>query len=178
MEFEEFIIVSFAVALAVVLRWIIFRGPKWGTSLLKLLSIAAVPTLYKLLHGNFMQETLAIVGIFSAAAISIWLAKWPTDWLLYIFKVMRGVTKTVEKKADAYAALDSNGELTVHSPATSTTTNDFYALIASELDNNELDKGLWTRLYAECEGDETKTKVRYIKERLVALSAHQQAQPT
>lgn len=40
-----------------------------------------------------------------------------------------------------------------------------YAAIAKELDTGATDKGLWTRLFAECDGDENKTKVAYIKQR-------------
>ena len=40
-----------------------------------------------------------------------------------------------------------------------------YDAIAKELDTGATDKGLWTRLFAECDGDENKTKVAYIKQR-------------
>jgi len=40
-----------------------------------------------------------------------------------------------------------------------------YAVIAKELETGVADKGLWTRLFAECGGDEKQTKVRYIKDR-------------
>jgi Domain of unknown function (DUF4328)/Ankyrin repeats (3 copies) len=40
-----------------------------------------------------------------------------------------------------------------------------YAEIAKELETGVTDSGLWTRLFAECDGDEKQTKVRYIKER-------------
>lgn len=40
-----------------------------------------------------------------------------------------------------------------------------YATIANELETGIADKGLWTRLFAECGGDEKQTKVLYIKER-------------
>lgn len=43
--------------------------------------------------------------------------------------------------------------------------NHIYAEIANELETRTQDKGLWTRLYAECNGDENKTKVLYIKQR-------------
>lgn len=40
-----------------------------------------------------------------------------------------------------------------------------YALIATELETGAQEKGLWTRLFAQCGGDEKQTKVLYIKER-------------
>lgn len=48
-----------------------------------------------------------------------------------------------------------------------------YALIAEELDSGEIDKGLWTRLYAETGGNENRTKARYIKQRVERLIAVQ-----
>lgn len=44
-----------------------------------------------------------------------------------------------------------------------------YTAIFNELENKTYDKGLWTRLFAECNGDETKTKVMYIKRRAKIL---------
>ncbi len=46
-----------------------------------------------------------------------------------------------------------------------------YAKIARELETGGMTKGLWTRLYAECDGDEKRTKVLYIKQRAEKLIA-------
>lgn len=46
-----------------------------------------------------------------------------------------------------------------------------YAEIANELEGGVTDKGLWTRLFAECGGDEKQTKVQYIKQRAERLIA-------
>ncbi|HRF12441.1 MAG TPA: DUF4328 domain-containing protein [Candidatus Accumulibacter phosphatis] len=46
-----------------------------------------------------------------------------------------------------------------------------YTAIASELEGGVADKGLWTRLFAECGGDEKQTKVLYIKQRAQRLMA-------
>ena len=48
--------------------------------------------------------------------------------------------------------------------------DEIYAQIAREIETGQIDKSLWTRLYAECDGDETKTKVQYIKQRADRLS--------
>ena len=40
-----------------------------------------------------------------------------------------------------------------------------YRQIAEELETGATDKGMWTRLFAECRGDEKQTKVLYIKQR-------------
>lgn len=46
-----------------------------------------------------------------------------------------------------------------------------YTAIAEELETNTTDKAMWTRLFAECDGDENKTKVSYIKHRAERLIA-------
>ncbi len=44
-----------------------------------------------------------------------------------------------------------------------------YATVAEELESGKTDKGLWTRLFAECDGDEKQTRVAYIKRRVEKL---------
>lgn len=44
-----------------------------------------------------------------------------------------------------------------------------YATVADELESGTTDKGLWTRLFAECGGDEKQIKVLYIKRRFEKL---------
>ncbi len=44
--------------------------------------------------------------------------------------------------------------------------NAIYAAIAEELKSGNTDQGLWTRLFAECDGDENRTKARYIQHRV------------
>lgn len=47
--------------------------------------------------------------------------------------------------------------------------NAIYGSIAKEIESGSTDKGLWTRLYAECDGDDKRTKVQYIKRRAAQL---------
>lgn len=49
--------------------------------------------------------------------------------------------------------------------------NAIYAQIANEIETGNTDKGLWPRLYAECDGDEKGTRVQYIKSRAANLIA-------
>ena len=49
--------------------------------------------------------------------------------------------------------------------------NAIYASVAEEIESGNTDKGLWTRLYAECDGDEKRTEVQYIKQRAAQLIA-------
>ena len=50
-----------------------------------------------------------------------------------------------------------------------------YAGIAGELETGSMDKGLWTRLFAECDGDEKRTRVLYIRQRAERLIAAERA---
>lgn len=49
------------------------------------------------------------------------------------------------------------------------TDDKIFAAIADELETGAIDKALWTRLFAECGGDERKQKVRYIQIRAERL---------
>ncbi len=44
-----------------------------------------------------------------------------------------------------------------------------YLVIATELDSGKTDRGMWTRLFAECDGDDAKTRAAYIRARAVQL---------
>ena len=48
---------------------------------------------------------------------------------------------------------------------------ELYAQAAAELNGNDRDKGLWARCFAECDGDENKAKVLYLKTRVRRLEA-------
>lgn len=52
---------------------------------------------------------------------------------------------------------------------TSIDEDHIYEEIARELETCATEKGLWTRLFAECDGDENQTKVLYIKQRAEKL---------
>ena len=44
-----------------------------------------------------------------------------------------------------------------------------YAKVWVEIESNSIDKGLWSRLYVENEGDENRTKAAYIESRVNQL---------
>lgn len=48
--------------------------------------------------------------------------------------------------------------------------DDVYQRISNELDSGNFDRGLWTRLYAQSEGEEVATRVAYIKARALQLN--------
>ena len=59
--------------------------------------------------------------------------------------------------------------------ATKVNEDNIYAGIANEFDTTIVDKGLWTRLFAECSGDERQMKVLYIKQRAHNLISAEQS---
>lgn len=50
-----------------------------------------------------------------------------------------------------------------------------YEVVANEMESGKTDKGLWTRLFAELDGDEKKTKIAYIKQRAEKLMVTERA---
>lgn len=44
-----------------------------------------------------------------------------------------------------------------------------YEQAAHEIENNSMDKAMWARVFAECDGDENKVKARYINKRVECL---------
>lgn len=48
-------------------------------------------------------------------------------------------------------------------------TDQIYEQIADEIERGNIQRGAWTRIYAECEGDESRTKVEYIRYRATTL---------
>lgn len=59
-------------------------------------------------------------------------------------------------------------------PSSMIDEDQIYVLIAEELEAGRPEKGLWTRLFAECGGDEKETRVLYIKQRAQRLFASEQ----
>ena len=60
-----------------------------------------------------------------------------------------------------------------HSPSNFVALDEdaIYTIVAEELESGKTDKGLWTRLFAECKGDEKQVKVQYIARRVTKLLA-------
>lgn len=82
------------------------------------------------------------------------------------------VRATVESTDSKFAKAASGDKFIQLTPQGGTSTDSgIYETIASELESGTLDKSLWTKLYAECDGDDTKTKVQYIKARASRLAA-------
>lgn len=81
-------------------------------------------------------------------------------------------TAAVEPGSFGAAPIDSRS---TPSPQTLVDEDYVYAVIARELEDGTADKGLWTRLFSECGGDEQQTKVHYIKRRAAKMISAERA---
>jgi len=80
-----------------------------------------------------------------------------------------------ESKSPVIDNLTTNAASALPREPTIVDEDAIYAAIATELRNGATNEGLWTRLFAECDGDENKTKAAYIKQRAEKLKAVEQA---
>lgn len=187
---------SFYISVPVVIRYMILRRPiksKWITvSILALLFIgfsvlinaqkeAAIRNIYQEANLPYKPRPHMIGSPILIMAMII------------SYNIMRREKKnsvTVKgspKKKAAYTnfsdqkevgnpALESHSIKAVHPanynkspPQTVVDEDRVYTEIAQELETGISDKGLWTRLFADCGGDEKQTKVLYIKQRAERL---------
>jgi hypothetical protein len=68
-----------------------------------------------------------------------------------------------------FADTDPTGNIQPVSPRSIADEEQVYAQIAKEIESGTVDQGLWTRLLAQTNGDEKRTKVLYIKQRAERL---------
>ena len=88
-----------------------------------------------------------------------------------------GPNPKVAADSSSVAATKYQGRVSISPPTSQQETaldeERIYTIIAKELETGVTDKGLWTRLFAECSGDEKQTKVLYIKQRAERLIANE-----
>jgi hypothetical protein len=77
---------------------------------------------------------------------------------------------TYSSAAPDMSAIESTYDSVTRDMRTDTVDEEaIYVSIAAEIENGNVEKGLWTRLFAECGGDENWTKVLYIRQRATTL---------
>jgi hypothetical protein len=74
-----------------------------------------------------------------------------------------------------HAGASDSIQTTANSNTTQMQEDRLYEQIAQELEANTVDKGLWTKAYARAGGDDTQTRVLYIKSRFAQLHARENA---
>jgi hypothetical protein len=148
------------------------KGAAWGlTILIFLLSIVALSAAkvirYQAIFDNVgvpisPRNPLDMGGAFVFA------------WLFYSF-INTGPRKATSKAQPPHSTSTLDGLPVMTLPLQRTSSPNtvdedlIYALIAEELEAGLPEKGLWTRLFAECGGDEKQTQVLYIKQRAQRL---------
>jgi uncharacterized RDD family membrane protein YckC len=83
-------------------------------------------------------------------------------------------TSTTSSEAGSSSTLQTSHQAPVVAPI-SFDEDAVYETVANEMESGKTDKGLWTRLFAELDGDEKKTKIAYIKQRAEKLMASERA---
>jgi len=91
-----------------------------------------------------------------------------------ILKPSHSGSATIMREEEANLRAASIDELLLNKSAVFD-ENEIYAQIAREIETGSEDKGLWTKLFAESDGDERKTKVLYIKHRSSKLIADEES---
>ena len=95
-------------------------------------------------------------------------AGWSVGGMYAIFIALMGFLVREIWKIKAPAVTEE--QVSVVQPALQSKQDDtIYLAIATELDSGKTDRGLWTRLFAECDGEEAKTRAAYIRARAVQL---------
>lgn len=131
-------------------------------------------------HPVEFALAMALIGIFLVFALFIaagfitWL--WKSRRSLNSYRVTSSQTATAgDNEVSSRSRINNGWNTTTRQSTTSTTrdsiteSNAVYEVIAQEIESGQTDKGLWTRIYAECDGDETRTKVQYIRQRHASL---------
>ncbi len=96
------------------------------------------------------------------AILWLWVAKTITSRLLSrLGTATRGSNTRGAKDSTSATPYQSRNQYTGEKASDET-----YQRIAEELESGAIEKGLWTRLYAESDGDEGRTKAAYIRHRV------------
>ncbi len=74
-------------------------------------------------------------------------------------------TSKAREPSEVVSTSTSSAVRTINEPS-----NSDYAYVANEITSGNIDQGLWTRLFVETDGDENRTRARYIKARIASLT--------
>lgn len=137
-------------------------------------SIGTLRVMFSVGVVAFLFEQLGMVGLFASVLISYLLFWFGTMFLIRNISLERckaakaGLYKTETLPSDSSV---SKGFVSNEQVLVAPDDSGLYEVIADELDSKEYDRGLWTRLFAEKDGDEAKVKAEYIRIRFDELKA-------
>ncbi len=160
-----------SLAIGVPLAFMMMLSREWGLTVLFFIPIHITICIYMLKYNRYA---------FTAGTA---LTLNPIIWIIngiYVKnrwehpKVIAGsVKKPVKTQNISKAREPSDIVSTSTSSAVKTikeASNSDYARIANEITSGNIDQGLWTRLFVETDGDENRTRARYIKARIASLT--------
>lgn len=85
-------------------------------------------------------------------------------------------TQLITANHQATMSAPINPQVAISQPASGQYDEDaVYEIVANEMESGKTDKGLWTRLFAELDGDEKKIKIAYIKQRAEKIVSTERA---
>ena len=126
----------------------------------------------------------AIFGIFILVAIFLYGLDQDKQRIYErLSKLEKGLAEMAQRVNYWVAQTESSAPSKIYAPATvpapqfshSAADDEVYGLITKELAEGSINTGLWTRLFAEANGDESKTKALYIARRAEMLIAEGQS---
>ena len=138
--------------------------------------------------NKYMWAVAACIGIFCLFLVleaTIWYTPYSHNTFGWVFRqlcmgsAMVAAWRAIVKKPRGGVQMDEHNPGTYHAETgkssakeTLTTVNDdvFYDEVAKEIETNNLISGVWTRAFAEADGDENRAKAIYIKRRVAQLA--------
>lgn len=97
----------------------------------------------------------------------------------HALSVVQSLEETPRNSSPDFNVRDKSADVPIHAEANQTNIkaceDRLYVQIAEELEANSLDKGLWTKVYAQAGGDDRQTRALYIKARFDRLLAAENA---
>ena len=88
----------------------------------------------------------------------------------------RQAAGTTSQAATNAVPFVNQAETPTSKPLSESTEEDFWATAMTEVETGQRRPGIWAKAFAECDGDETKAKVAYLKVRVQQLTVAEMAQ--
>lgn len=130
--------------------------------------------------GSLLAQGFLEWGIFCAVWVTyLHRSKRVRITFEHALSVVQSLEGTSPNSSPDSNAISKSPDVPIHAEASQPTIRVgedlLYAKIAEELEANGVDKGLWTKVYAQAGGDDRQTRVLYIKARFERLLAAENA---
>ena len=125
-------------------------------------------------HLAFVAVTFWVGDIFAVFFFGVTLSQWTAQavGIVICIGIGGGISYLFKRKTNTDGKIDQTPNQLPTSGDTSANAGDdiFYEEVALELQEEPMLPGLWTKAYAEMEGDDAKTRALYIKYRVAQLA--------